>query len=843
MDKTRFWPVFGAFSLIFAALAAPGQAYGDVDRAQLRAFCEGEPVGECPLEHTDVQVDISGFIARVTLTQRYANPYETPIEAVYAFPMSEKGAVDRMTMKVGDRFIKGVIKERTEANRIYQEAKSQGKAASLLDQERPNIFTQRVANIMPGDAIEITLSYVEYLEYKDGEYAFAFPMVVGPRYIPGGGSKTAVLEDRHESSVRPTPQQHSGAQVPDADRITPPVTPEGTRAGHDIALSVHLDAGVPVRDVRSELHEVDIWRRSESVSDLRLKNMASIPNRDFVLRYAVGGNQVDDAILAHNAGDDGFFTLILQPPARVAPENVTPKEMIFIIDCSGSMSGFPLDKAREAMTAAITNMNPHDTFNLISFSGGLGYCFPAPVSNTDQNQRKALDYLDKLRGGGGTEMMPAIRAALANQNDRERLRIVCFMTDGFIGNDMAILDAIQKHSGSARVFAFGIGNGVNRFLIEGMARAGRGASEIVTLESEGAEAASRFHERIHSPVLTDIDVDFGDLDVEEVFPDPKAMPDLFASQPLILKGRYAKAGDGVVTIRGNTANGPYERAVMVTLPKRAEEHDVLAPLWARTKIASIMETDWLGAQHGQPRPDVKAAVTTLGLNYNLVTQYTSFVAVENKVINESGQVRTIETPVEMTDGVSYEGVFGVGNSLALSKAAPSTPRPMAEFFEAPAQAGARFESLGYLGDPNASPRTRGRAMADRSVATAVAEEPVDERRELKAGESDDRDGRPNLGRRIDLVAYKLHESLHDLATKVASNNVDETKVTIVNGMVQVTIQLKSNEDELLNALRSLGVQIKSHRRSGKTVMALAPVADLNRVAQLDGVIRIEPVRF
>jgi len=774
---------------------------------------EGEALGFCPLQHTDVQVDVSGFIARVTLTQQFANPFEEPIEAVYTFPMSDRAAVDAMTMKVGDRTIKGTIKRREEAKRIYQQARDAGKAASLLDQERPNIFTQSVANILPGDEIAITISYVEYLKYEDGEYEFSFPMVVGPRYIPGGPPS------RPEPMRRATPTD----QVPDADRITPPVTPEGTRAGHDVALEVRLQAGVPIRDIRSELHEVDIERRGELAGGsavVRLKNRGSIPNRDFVLKYRVGGDAIEDAVLTHAGAKGGFLTLILQPPRRVRPDMVTPKEMIFVIDCSGSMRGFPIEKAKKTMRLCIEQMNPNDTFNLVSFAGGTGYCFNGPVPNSRANRRKALEYLAGLEGRGGTEMMKAIRAALEGPRDRKRLRIVCFMTDGFIGNDMAILGAIQENVKTARVFSFGIGNGVNRFLIEQMAVEGRGASEVVTLESDGDDAAQRFHERIHSPVLTDITVDFGDLPVRNVYPDVGAVPDLFAAVPLILKGRYTEAAEGVVTIRGNTAAGPFERTLPVRLPGDAPEHDVLAPLWARARIDWLMARDWLGIQQHNPDPKIKKAITRLGLDYNLVTQFTSFVAVEERVITEGGKPKTVEVPVEMTDGVSYEGVFGAQ--------------------------GEQLRALGYLGKAKAAPmaaqsrafgrgRTVGIAADNVAFAAPTAPPPVAsgerlrERAEEEKDEAAGRNGHP-----------KLDRALWNLAAKLVNGNYTRGAVKVKNGWVEVVIRLLDDSPERLRALKAAGVKIVGHTASGKKVFARLRVSDLERVAKLDFVRRIEP---
>ena len=762
---------------------------------------EGKPVGQCPLKHTDVQVSITGFIARVTLTQEFANPLEEPIEAVYTFPMSEKAAVDSMVMTIGDRVVKGVIKEREEARRIYEAARDAGKAASLLDQERPNIFTQSVANILPGDDVRITISYVEYLKYEDGEYEFSFPMVVGPRYIPGAPTGTAGTD-----------------QVPDAGRITPPVTPEGTRAGHDIAVTVQLDAGVPLQDIRSELHEVEMQRDGEAKAAVQLKNQREIPNRDFVLKYKVAGAKIEDAVLTHHGEKGGFFTLILQPPARVKPEQITPKELIFVIDRSGSMSGFPIEKAKKCMRMCIEQMNANDTFNLVSFSGGLGFCFPETVPNTPENRRKALEYLANLEGRGGTEMMKAILAALEGQDDPERLRVVCFMTDGFIGNDMAILDAIQKNAGTARVFSFGIGNGVNRFLLEGMGRVGRGACEIVTLESDGDAAAQRFHERVHSPLLTDIRVDFGGLDAKDVYPDPAAMPDLFAARPLVLKGRYDTAGQGVVTLRGSTSTGPFERRIDVTLPDTEPAHEVLAPLWARARIASLMEQDWLGIQQGSPDRDTKGAITQLGLEFSLVTQFTSFVAVEEKVITEGGRPKTIEVPVEMTDGVSYEGVFGKGEAAQFGTAkagrmaVPMMQRtPLAVEESAPVdRARTTFDRTG---EPSSPP------SASHSTVVPVWR---DEDKE---------------------TLEKLDPALRGLAAKVVNGSYTEGPVKVRNGWVRVFIHLADLSENTLKAVKAAGAKVTGEARSGKMVIAEVKVEDLQRLAKLDAVKKITPPTY
>src|SRR5262245_11469844 len=621
--------------------AAPGK----VTQGALQALgSDGRPRAECPLKHTEVKAEVSGQLARVTVTQEFHNPFRDKIEAVYVFPLPQSAAVDDMTMIVGDRTVKGKIKRREEAQAIYEAARDAGHTAGLLDQERPNIFTQSVTNIAPGTEVKITISYVEFLKYEAGTYEFVFPIVVGPRYIPG----------------QPTGKRGGGwasdtDQVPDASRITPRVAPEGMRAGHDISIEVKLDAGVPIDELKSTLHEVDVARTDDHRAVVRLKDRATIPNKDFILKFDVAGKKISDAVMTHRGAQGGFFTLILQPPERVTAADVTPKELVFVLDTSGSMSGFPIEKAKETMKLALDNLYPEDTFNLITFSGDTHVLFPQPVRATRENLQRAQSFLASRQGSDGTEMMSAIRAALAPSDEQNHVRIVCFMTDGYVGNDMEIISEIQKHP-NARVFAFGIGSSPNRFLLDKMAEQGRGEVEYVTLESEGSAAARRFHERVRNPLLTDIEIDWAGLPVADVY--PKRLPDLFSAKPLILTGRYTKSARGVIRLRGNLAGQNFVKEIPVELPESQTEHDSMATLWARTRIDDLMSQDYAGIQNDDPQPDVREAITQLGLEYKLMTQFTSFVAVEEMTITEGGQPRRIDVPVEMPEGVSHEGVFG-----------------------------------------------------------------------------------------------------------------------------------------------------------------------------------------
>ncbi len=605
----------------------------------------GKVTGPCPLKRTEVKAEISGFISRVTVTQEFENPFEEKIEAVYTFPLPQSAAVDDMTMLVGDRTIKGTIMRREEARKTYEEAKTRGNVASLLDQERPNIFTQSVANIMPGQGVKITISYVETLKYEEGAYEWSFPMVVGERYIPGGRKERSASEPATE--VQPVSETATeGEQAPDAARISPPRVPKGMRAGHDISIEVALDAGVPIESVASSTHEVIAERPDGRRAVVRLQNQTVIPNKDFVLKYDVAGRKIEDALLAHHSSRGGFFTLILQPPDRVTFEDVMPKEIVFVLDTSGSMDGFPLDKAKETIKLALKNLYPLDTFNLITFAGDTHVLFPEPVPATPENLRAARKFLSSRKGDGGTEMMQAIRAALDPSDSQGHVRIVCFLTDGQVGNDFDIIAEVQKHP-NARVFAMGFSNSPNRFLLDKMAEYGGGEVEYVADGDDGSAAARRFHERVRNPLLTDLSIEWQGLQVADVY--PARVPDLFSAKPVILAGRYEGGGRGVVRLKGKMSGREFVREIPVALPEREDGHDALATLWARRRIDEQMGRDMGGLQSGRMRPELRDEITRLGLDFRLMTQFTSFVAVEDQVITGGGDPRRVEVPVEASD--------------------------------------------------------------------------------------------------------------------------------------------------------------------------------------------------
>ncbi|HEY3283416.1 MAG TPA: VIT domain-containing protein [Armatimonadota bacterium] len=836
---------------------APAISSGD-----LRFFAkDGTYGGSCPLKHTDVSAEVSGFVSRVTVTQEFTNPSREPIEAVYVFPLSDGAAVDRMTMTIGDRVIKGEIKRREEARQIYEQAKAEGKRASLLDQERPNIFTQSVANILPGDKVLITLSYTEALKFQDGSYEFSFPTVVGPRYIPGGtprptppikgrpipltggpassapgsgpAASLATVTPPGNLRSRPVPETPSTTGVvTDADRITPPVTPPNTRAGHDLSIQVKLDAGVPLGEIRSLLHPIAITRIDSTTAQVKLKDQDVLPNKDFILRFGVAGGQVRSGVLAHTrAQGDGYFTLVFQPPPKPARDWVTPKEMVFVIDTSGSQMGWPIEKAKETMKLCVQQMNPDDTFQMLAFSNTVTPLFQSPQPNIARTRTEALDFLTNRLGNGGTEMLPAVLAALDIPPDPKRLRIVCFMTDGYVGNDFQIVDAVQKHLGGARLFSFGIGNSVNRFLLDKMAEEGRGAVEYVTLDTPGSEPAKRFAERIANPLLTDIKVDWSGLEVNDLY--PSRLPDLFSSGPVVLTGRYSRAGSGAVRVSGFLGGKPWSETLDVLLPGREAQHDALAPLWARARIDDLSSQDWMGQQTGGPRQDVKEQITQLALDYNLMSQYTSFVAVENLKVTDGGKTRLVPVPVEMPEGVSYEGIFGEE-----SKQDASVRQRLSRRATGFAYGGAGGGLSSYAAKAPV-PGLRPATPLSSSLGVTAAPQATTQNYALSESEALD-----SIEVRKDSPAKpldKLDPGLRALlpGEKPASGSGPAPKVT--KGKVEVQIRLTDVSQKTVDALKALGVEVLATSKATKVVVARVPVAKLEAIAKLVQVRRISPV--
>ena len=649
----------------------------EVTQGALRVEVD-EQIVECPLKHTDVKADIAGFIARVTVTQTFHNPYDEKIEAVYVFPLPHTAAIDDMTMTVGDRRIVGLIKRRAEAQALYQEAIKQGKTASLLEQERPNIFTQSVGNIQPKDEVCIEISYVDVLDYDMGTYEFHFPMVVGPRYIPGTPtSKMPELPDELEGKVgeleAPLDAPLEGAdpsgtgvapdtdRVPDASRITPLVLKPGYRTAHDISLAVSLDAGVPIQDIQIVNHTADVARVEASGATAVLSPADSIPNKDFVMKYAVVGEKPELAVLAHSKGaEQGYFMLMIQPKLDAELAEAPPREIVFLVDISGSMNGAPTQKVKETMHHFLRRTKPNDTLQVITFAGRAAKLFEKSVPATQMNIEHALNFTQQIRSGGGTEMLKAIKLVLNEPVDPERVRIAVMLTDGYIGNEGEIIAEVDKRSGDQiRFWAIGIGSSPNRYLIDGVAKHGGGMAKMLELNTDPGPLVEQIAERIHRAQLAKIQIDWNDLSVYETY--PRRIPELWAGRPVVMFGRYGAGGSKEIRLSGNAEGKPLKYKLRVTLPDAQPVHDVLSKVWARKKIEDLS-----GQLHAVDASEIVEEITHIALNHRLMTQYTSFVAVDEndmQPINQEAKApRQVVVPVPLPEGTDFRGFYNPQNA-------------------------------------------------------------------------------------------------------------------------------------------------------------------------------------
>jgi Ca-activated chloride channel family protein len=601
-----------------------------------------------PLKHTDVKASISGYIAMVEVTQQFRNPYNSKIEAVYVFPLPHNAAVNEFLMIVGERRIRGIIRERQEAERIYHAARSQGYVASLLTQERPNIFAQSVANIEPGKEIDVNIKYFHTLDYVDGWYEFVFPMVVGPRFNPPQGASGVSPEEeptRNGTSkgggIGAVVRGQSGAS---GQRTELQYLKPSERSGHDISLTVDVNAGVAVEESVCRTHNVSKETVSAARFAVALSPNDRIPNKDFVLRYKVAGDRIKPSLLTHRDERGGYFTLMLYPPQELNALGRQALELVFVLDCSGSMSGRPLAQAKAAIERALRRLQPLDTFQLIRFSTDATALGSKPLLATPENLRRGLDYLRSLNSEGGTMMIEGIKAALDFPHDPQRLRFVCFLTDGYIGNEGEILGEVHNRLGASRIFSFGVGSSVNRYLLDHMARLGRGAVAYLGLNDDGAMVMDDFFERISHPALTDLRVDWGGMQVSEVFPD--RMPDVFVGRPVILTGRFNGNINTVVRIVGNATGRPVELAIPATLDQTAATHRGLPSVWARMKIAGLADQATYRNAVNLP-----GQIKQVALDYGLMSAFTAFVAVDSTRRTEGKEGTTVPVAVPVPEGV------------------------------------------------------------------------------------------------------------------------------------------------------------------------------------------------
>jgi Ca-activated chloride channel family protein len=628
-------------TIVFCALLVPDRAAAQAKEDKTLSpyfFVEGgDPdLDRLPLKDTRVDVAIAGVIADVTVRQVYENRGQRPLHARYIFPASTRAAVSGMTMTIGDVRIVAKIKEREQAKTEFESAKKEGKSASLLEQSRPNVFTMNVANVLPGDTILVELKYTELLVPTDGMYEFVYPTVVGPRYS----------------------EQHVNEAGPGGEFVKTAYTRQGVLPKSEFHLAGVISTGVPFQELVSPTHQMTVRTNGPGKAEIQLADSERLGgNRDFILRYRLSGQKIGAGLLLYQGRDpstglgagENFFLLMAEPPQAVARDEIPARDYVFVVDVSGSMYGFPLDTAKKLLGDLVNVLRPTDTFNILVFESGFEIFSPASVPATSANLRRAQQFIGAKQGGGGTRLLNGLQRAVQLPREPGLSRSIVLLTDGYIDAEADVFDYVREHLDDANVFAFGIGSSVNRYLIEGVARAGLGEPFIVTKPEEAPEAAEQLRRYIETPVLTDIDVRFAGFDAYDV--EPGKIPDLFASRPIVVFGKWRGAMAGTIEVSGKTGRGAYQTSIPVTPANADVSHAALRHLWARTRIANL--SDFGPANPSQERVE---EITSLGLTYSLLTKYTSFIAVHEVVRRKTDGADDVDQPLPLPEGVSDRAV-------------------------------------------------------------------------------------------------------------------------------------------------------------------------------------------
>jgi Ca-activated chloride channel family protein len=589
-------------------------------------FIEGDDSGteRLPLKKSSAKIKLNGYMAQVVITQLYRNQGTQPIHATYIFPGSTRAAVNGMTMTIGERRIVARIKEKQAAKKQFEKAKQEGKSASLLAQKRPNVFSMEVANILPGDDVQVELTYSEILSAEDGVYEFVYPAVVGPRY--GGDAGNSSSETKW---------------------IENPYFAEGTHDPTGFDLAIDMRSPLPINSLSSPSHEIDAeWLSKQSVA-LSLTDVDKRGNRDFILRYRLQDEQILTGLTRFENDGENYFLLVSEPPSRLLPEQIPSRDYFFVIDVSGSMNGFPLDTAKQLMENLLKNLKPGDRFNVLFFAGGSTVLSPQPLPATPANIVRANAMLTNQQGGGGTELYPALQRVFRMSSGEETSRNIVLITDGYISAEDRVFRLIDRNLHRNNLFAFGIGSSVNRHLIEGVAKAGRAEAFVVTNQSEATQQARRFNDYISAPVLTNIRLEAEGVELYDM--EPALIPDLLAQRPIMVMGKYRNAGEEArLTLKG--VNGEGEQQWRYPLQDATDGDTNLPQLWARKRLERLYVI---------PHEDEqlqRESILNLGLKYSLLSRHTSFVAVDETVRNSSGKAKNVKQPLPLPKGVSNQAV-------------------------------------------------------------------------------------------------------------------------------------------------------------------------------------------
>ncbi len=601
--------------------------------------------------NTDINIEANGLVARVAVRQTFRNDGQQWVEGVYVFPLPDNAAVDRMKLHIGERFIEGEIREKEQAKKEYEKAKQAGKKASLVNQQRANLFTTAVANIAPGETVAVEIEYQQTLTYDEGIFSLRFPLTMTPRYIPG-----VPTGDRRGSGWAA-----DTAQVADASLITPPVVTTST--DHKVTMQTTINAGIPLEFVVSRYHPVKVEEKGSRYQLTFADNDVSM-DHDLELKWRPQANSAPRALLFSEEHDQQTHLLLMlvPPDDSNAPLVDLPRELIFVIDTSGSMHGTSIEQARNALLLALDGLRPSDKFNVIQFNSVTHALFADSLDASRNRVRQARQYVQRLQANGGTEMRPALEKALRSDFDDNYLRQIIFITDGSVGNEDELFQLIENELGAARLFTVGIGSAPNGWFMSKAAEVGRGTYTFISALHEVNEKMARLFRKLEQPQVTNIDIQWPKATVVDAY--PTTVPDLYSGEPVVIKARLKRkprTGHDVV-ISGAAVMGKWQSAVSLDT---ASDSAGIATLWARARIANLENR----RRRGEDPDMIRAAIVKTAIGHHLVSRYTSLIAVDKTPVRPASEVPALDqVPNLLPHGQSQQAILGF--------AATATSAPM-----------------------------------------------------------------------------------------------------------------------------------------------------------------------
>jgi len=594
-----------------------------------------------PQLDTDISIDIQGMVSSTIMEQKFINNSDKPIEAMYVFPLNHHAAIHDMYFIIDNRIVRSQIEEKKEAKKQYNQAKKEGKRTSLLKQERPNIFTQSIANIMPNDTIMVRIKYVEELTYENQEFELRLPLAITPRYTMGNTEPGVNIKTGNLKKI--------STSVEDSKNIQPSFIPPTMPSSRGVSINIDLDAGLLIKNATAS-HKIIKEKISDKKMKIRLSNDQIIADQDFIFKYKVAEKNEPQitTFFSEKDGED-YYMIMAIPPDPKKNKSYIPKEMTFVLDVSGSMNGNNIKYAKMSVLEALDKLDTRDYFNIIAFDDNSYHFKYNPILATEENILEGMNFIDELKGGGGTQALPALAWALDEQHNPDFMKMIVFISDGALGYENEVFKLLDSSLKDSRIFSINIGYSPNSFLLEKIAKMSRGSNIYIRYPNDIINEIGTLIDKINSPIVSDIKIKLDNN--ADLYPNP--INDLYHNEPILV---FGKSDDlkNKITIEGKTSRGEYKETFRIK-KRKLKEHTSIPVLWARKKIESLMDDYRLQySKTSQKKDDLKKQIIQISKKYNVLSKFTSFIAIEDIISNNTGELLSGDVPIELPKNWEYK---------------------------------------------------------------------------------------------------------------------------------------------------------------------------------------------